>query len=139
MQETQETRVVSLGWEDSLEKEMATHSSTLAWKFPWTEEPGGLQPTGSQSGTQLSTSTEGAVCSHSWNSWEETETNQCLKDLLSTLLFNFILMIGSLLFGGNIYLFILNNFISQDFPGGPVVKNPSCTARGLGWIPGSGN
>ena len=43
----QETRVRSLGWEDPLEKEMATHSSTLAWRTPWTEEPGGLQSTGS--------------------------------------------------------------------------------------------
>ena len=37
-----ETRVRSLGWEDPLEKEMATHSSTLAWRIPWMEEPGGL-------------------------------------------------------------------------------------------------
>ena len=37
-----------LGWEDPLEKEMATHSSILAWGIPWTEEPGGLQSTGSQ-------------------------------------------------------------------------------------------
>ena len=37
-----------LGWEDPLEKEMATHSSTLAWKIPWMEEPGRLQPTGKQ-------------------------------------------------------------------------------------------
>ena len=44
----QETWVGSLGWEDPLEKEMATHSSTLAWRIPWTEEPGGLQSTGSQ-------------------------------------------------------------------------------------------
>ena len=44
----QETRVRSLGWEDTLEKEMATHSSTLAWKIPWTEEPGRLQSMGSQ-------------------------------------------------------------------------------------------
>ena len=43
-----ETRVRSLGWEDPLEREMATHSSTLAWKIPWTEEPGGLQSMGSQ-------------------------------------------------------------------------------------------
>ena len=43
-----ETRVRSLGWEDPLEKEMATHSSTLAWKIPWTEETGGLQSMGSQ-------------------------------------------------------------------------------------------
>ena len=43
-----ETRVRSLDWEDPLEKEMTTHSSTLAWKIPWTEEPGGLQSMGSQ-------------------------------------------------------------------------------------------
>ena len=46
--EMQETQVRSLGREDSLEKEMATHSSILAWKIPWTEETGGLQPVGSQ-------------------------------------------------------------------------------------------
>ena len=39
----QEMQVQSLGWEDPLEKEMATHSSNLAWEIPWTEEPGGLQ------------------------------------------------------------------------------------------------
>ena len=44
----QETWVRSLGWEDPLEKEMATHSSTLASKIPWTEEPGRLQSMGSQ-------------------------------------------------------------------------------------------
>ena len=44
----QETQVQSLGREDLLEKEMATHSSTLAWKTPWMEKPGGLWPTGSQ-------------------------------------------------------------------------------------------
>ena len=43
-----ETRVQSLGWEDPLEKDMATHSSTLAWKIPWTEEPGRLQSMESQ-------------------------------------------------------------------------------------------
>ena len=43
-----ETWVRSLDWEDPLEKEMATHSSTLAWKIPWTEEPGELQSMGSQ-------------------------------------------------------------------------------------------
>ena len=42
----QETRVQSLAWEDPLEKGVATHSSILAWRIPWTEEPGGLQPTG---------------------------------------------------------------------------------------------
>ena len=50
----QETRVWSLGREDPLEKEMATHSSTLAWKIPWTEEPGRLQSIGLQSRTWLS-------------------------------------------------------------------------------------
>ena len=48
MQETQEKRVLSLGWEVPLEEEMATHSSILAWKIPWREEPGGLQSTGSE-------------------------------------------------------------------------------------------
>ena len=43
-----ETQVRSLGWEDLREKEMATHSSIIAWKIPWTEEPGGPQSTGSQ-------------------------------------------------------------------------------------------
>ena len=50
---TQETWVQSLGQEDPLEKEMATHSSILAWRIPWTEETGGLQSMGSQSQTQL--------------------------------------------------------------------------------------
>ena len=44
----QETWVQSLGQEDPLEKEMTTHSSILAWKIPWTEEPGGPQSMGSQ-------------------------------------------------------------------------------------------
>ena len=47
----QETQVRSAGWEDPLEKEMATHSSTLAWKIPWTEELGRLQSMGLQSQT----------------------------------------------------------------------------------------
>ena len=50
----QETWAQSLGWEDPLEKEMATHSSMLAWRIPWTEEHGGLQSTGLQSWTLLS-------------------------------------------------------------------------------------
>ena len=47
----QETQLRSLGQEDPLEKEMATHSSILAWRIPWTEEPGGPQSTGLQSQT----------------------------------------------------------------------------------------
>ena len=50
----QETQVQSLGLEDPLEKEMATQSSILAWRIPWTEKPGGLQSMGSQSQTWLS-------------------------------------------------------------------------------------
>ena len=45
-QEMQETQVRSLGWEDPLEKEMAAHSSILAWRIPWTEEPGDYSPRG---------------------------------------------------------------------------------------------
>ena len=52
MQETQETWVQSLGCEDPLKKGMATPSSIPAWRIPWTEEPGGLQPVGSQSRTR---------------------------------------------------------------------------------------
>ena len=48
MQEMQELRVTSLSWEDPLEEEMETQSSILAWKIPWTEEPGGLPSMGSQ-------------------------------------------------------------------------------------------
>ena len=50
----QEARVQSLGREDPLEKGMATHSSILAWRIPWTEEPGGLQSVGLQGQTRLS-------------------------------------------------------------------------------------
>ena len=54
----QETWVQSLGWEDPLEKEMATHSSILGWEIPWIVEPGGLQSMGSpKSQTQLSNQT----------------------------------------------------------------------------------
>ena len=48
MQESQETEVPSLSQEDPLEEGMATHSSILAWRIPWTEEPGRLQPIASQ-------------------------------------------------------------------------------------------
>ena len=48
MQEKQETRVQSLGWEDPLEEGMETLSSIIAWRIPWAEEPGGLQSMGLQ-------------------------------------------------------------------------------------------
>ena len=53
VQEPLETRVQSLSQEDPLEEGMAPHSSILAWRTPWTEEPGGLQPMGSQSQRRL--------------------------------------------------------------------------------------
>ncbi|CAN0347077.1 unnamed protein product [Rangifer tarandus platyrhynchus] len=59
----QETQVRPLGWEDPLEEGRATLSSALAWSIPWTEEPGGLQSTGSQSRTRLSQSA-GAASLH---------------------------------------------------------------------------
>ena len=62
----QETWVGSLGWEDPLEKEMATHSSILAWRIPRTEKPGGLQSVGSQK------------VGHDWATSEEEE-EECLK------------------------------------------------------------
>ena len=64
------TWVQSLGWEDPLEEEMATHCSILAWRIPWTEEPGGLHTRGSQSQTQLSDRARGV--------------RKCLTSLLHT-------------------------------------------------------
>ena len=66
MQEMQETWIWSLGQEDPLEKEMATHSSILAWKIPWREEPGRLQSMGSKKS-------------------DTTEHTQCYKELLKHL------------------------------------------------------
>ena len=60
----QETQVQSLGKEDPLEEEMATHSSIVAWKIPWTEEPGGLQSVGLQRVKHdQATNTHTSVCS----------------------------------------------------------------------------
>ena len=59
-----ETRIPSLGQEDTLEKEMAIHSSTLAWKIPRMEEPAGLQSTGSQSRRRLSNFTTTLLTKH---------------------------------------------------------------------------
>ena len=57
MQEVQETPVQSLGWEDTLQEGMATHSSILVWRIPWTEKPGGLQSVGSH------------TAGHNWSDW----------------------------------------------------------------------
>ena len=58
MQETQEMRVQSLSWKDTLEEKMATQSSILAWKMLWTEEPGGLQSMGSHKESDTTEATE---------------------------------------------------------------------------------
>ena len=65
-----ETQVQSLGQEDPLEKEMAAHSSTLAWKIPWMEEPGRLQSMGSQSQTRLSNFTSVGGRTEEGSGWE---------------------------------------------------------------------
>ena len=66
----QETWVWSLGWEDPLEKEMATLSSILAWRIPWEEEPGGLQSTGSQRvGHDSATKQQQMSCSLQHGGW----------------------------------------------------------------------
>ena len=68
-----ETGVRSLGWEDPLEKEMATHSSTLAWRIPWREEPGRLLVHGvAKSRTQLSNFT--LLSLEVWETVEEVDT-----------------------------------------------------------------
>ena len=68
----QETWAQSLGWEDPLEKEMATHSSILAWKIPWTEEPEGYSPWGHKRvGHDLATKQQ----QQSWNYRRITEGN----------------------------------------------------------------
>ena len=62
----QETQVRPLGREDPLEKEMATHSSSLAWRIPWSEEPDRLQSVGSQSWTRLSNFTFTFLTKHTF-------------------------------------------------------------------------
>ena len=65
----QKMRVESLGWEDPLGEEMATHSSILAWEIPWTEDPGGLPPMGSQKesdATEWLTKTKHTTCMYTY-------------------------------------------------------------------------
>ena len=75
----QETWVWALGWEDPLEKGMATHSSTLAWRIPWTEEPDGLQSMGSQSWTRLNFTASQATGGGWWPSTRIQTWNNCLE------------------------------------------------------------
>ena len=72
MQETGETWVQLLCWEDPLEEDVETHSSILAWRIPWTEEPGGLQSTGSQRVGQDRSDWSMHRSTDRWNSSNET-------------------------------------------------------------------
>ena len=65
----QKTRVQSLGWEDPLEKGMATHSSILTWRIPWTQEPGGLQSMGSQRADTTEQLTHTHSASYAWTTF----------------------------------------------------------------------
>ena len=80
-----ETRVRSLGQEDPLEKEMATHSSILAWRIPWTEEPGGLQSRGSHSWTRLSDWTHCIRKMTGWTHWFINSLQLCLGRIATIL------------------------------------------------------
>ena len=106
----QETRVWSLDQEDLLEKEMATHSSTLAWEISWTEESGGIQSTELQ---------------------KESAMSQWLNN---NLLYNFWGTWSSIHGAKNISSHVPN----KPTPGGPVVKNLPANARDTGSIPESG-
>ena len=85
----QVTRVQPLGWEDLLEKRMATYSSVLAWRTPWTEEPGGLQSMGSQRvGHNWATNTTTNLNSHIW--LRDTIMDSTVKKTNQDLIFCFI-------------------------------------------------
>ena len=104
-----QTRVRSVGQEVPLEKEMATHSSTLAWKIPWTEEPGrlqsmGLQRVGHDFTTSLQSSVSGSVYSHFF----ETDSQNC------------------------------GNLCHSCVPCGSDGKESACNAGDLGSLPGLG-
>ena len=118
-----ETWVLSLGWEDPLEKEMATNSIFLAWEIPWTEEPSRLQSMGSQRIRQ------------DWATKDRTNTMLTLVPKRSQ--FSVIQLF---------HYYYSTNIIG--FPGGSVVKNPPANAGdsedggsipGLGRSPGEGN
>ena len=84
MQETQETQVRSLGWEDPLEKGIATHCSILAWRIPWTEEPVELLSTGSQKNrTRLTNLTTACI-------YPSVDPSVCLSISLSAVYLSFI-------------------------------------------------
>ena len=113
MQELQEMGVQSLGQVDPLEEGMLTHSSILAWRISWTEEPGGLQPLGSQ---RVGHNWSDLACTHGIYKGEKKrkiieEPWKCFYEL---------------------------NSFRLGFPGGSEVKASACNAGDLGSIPGLG-
>ena len=122
----QETRVWSLGQEDPLEKGIATHSSILAWRSPWTEEPGGLQSMGSQTAE---------------DDWVTNTTSTEIPHILMVPNYQE----NTLGFLDKVKLHLL---LLKGFPDGSVVKNPPANAEDEGdWgfisesgrVPGGGN
>ena len=124
----QETRVQSLGREDPLEKETATHSSILVWKISWTKKPGGLQSMGSQKGGHnWATNTHTTQWTWDWASsgrWWRTGKSGLLQSMGSKR--------------------VEQDLVSEQqqtpkvFLGDSVVKNPPARAGDAGSIPGSG-
>ena len=113
----QETWVRSLGREDPLEREMATHSSTLAWRIPWTEELGRLQSTGSQSRTRLSDFTH-SLCNKGHAVWisedycpQKFGTLLCVGRCESWVSLKLFLWYRSQLFGASFLCFHILSFL----------------------------
>ena len=127
-----ETRIQSLGQEDPIEKGIATHSSILVWRIPWTEESGGLQSTGSQSvGFNLATK-------------QQFEEEGCYEHL-SNIYLTSTSQEGALkrirIPGSKTQPFspiLPRKPLARDLPGGPVFGNPPDNARDTGLIPGPG-
>ena len=107
----QEMQVRSLGGEDPLEKEMATHSSILAWRILWTEEPGGLQSKGLQRvGHDWATSLSLSLSHHEmWRDWERVKMAQlCLLFVISYIMENRIVFSAVCLYSCSHYLLSLH-------------------------------
>ena len=125
-------RVRSLGHEDPLEEEMATHSSILAWEIPWTEESGGLQPVGSQSvGLNLATKQQ----------FEEEGCCEHLSSIHLTSTFQEGTLKRIRIPGSKTQPFsplLPRKPLARDLPGRPVFGNPPDNAGDTGSIPGPG-
>ena len=119
--------VQSLGPEDPLEEEMATHSSVLAWKIPWTEEPGGVQSMGWQrvDTTQHSTHTHTHTKVRKHKVGNKHGACVLKRHCQEQWLLSFLV---------SGFFYILKNCL--NFPGSPAAKLRTPNAGDLGWIPG---